>query len=452
MRKRVLVVSAAVLVLLLVAGISWRVFDLGYYRAGPDFTFSVSQVEGAAVDRGYGPRGIVEAEYVGEGTDTSFGFRRLGTEYRFEVLDTGESLTIGMPSDVADDIKLASGTAYLILYEIILSEPSFYSLVIWCGDDLVFAGITDVHVDRYFVLDGRLVPVKVEQTRLLTWHYAGRDQCWDRITNTEIAFSIEGESVCLHQGQSAKLGDYQINLTVAREVQYSNQWPGCSMSGVSYIISRDSEAALPSTSSRTRAIVPFPDSALAYAVREAVEASDEETGKTMLSVLRGLDASARGTTDLTGLEKCTVLQGINLAGNPIEDISPLLSLLHLSFLRLDNTRIRDISPLVALAGLRDIYLTGNELTEISALARLTALRTIDLRGNQITDISALVDLPDLRLLDLRGNPLNDESVNSVIPQLEERGVDVRWYGDALGGDPIPPVSPLALGGEGGRRS
>lgn len=427
MRKRVLIACAVVLVLLLVAGICWRVFDLGYYRAGPDFVCRVSQVEGATADGRPGSSGIVKAEYVGEGAGTSFGFRRPGTEYRFEVLDTGQPLTIGMPSDVGDGISLVSGTEYLIRYEIILSEPSFYSLVIWRGDDLVFAGITDVHVDRYYVLDGWLVPVKVEQTRLLTWHYAGGEQCWDRITNTEIAFSTQGESIALHQGQSAKLGDYQINLTVAREVQYNNQWPGCGMSGVSYTITRDSQAALPSTQSRAMAAVHFPDSALADAIREAIGTSEEEVSRTTLFMLRGLDASYRSITDLAGLEECTALQGINLAGNPIEDVSPLLGLPHLDSLRLDNTRIRDVSLLAALVGLRDIYLAGNELTDISALASLTALRTIDLSGNQITDISPLVDLPDLRLVDLRGNPLNDESVNSVMPRLEERGVDVRWY-------------------------
>ena len=52
-----------------------------------------------------------------------------------------------------------------------------------------------------------------------------------------------------------------------------------------------------------------------------------------------------------------------------------------------------------------------------------------LKVNNISDISPLVENSGLSMgdtIDLRGNPLSTESVNVYIPQLEARGVEVKF--------------------------
>ncbi len=56
---------------------------------------------------------------------------------------------------------------------------------------------------------------------------------------------------------------------------------------------------------------------------------------------------------------------------------------------------------------------------------ITNLTELQLWRNQISDISPLVSLTNLTVLNIGENPLDTESVEVHIPQLEERGVEVR---------------------------
>ncbi|MCE2432931.1 MAG: leucine-rich repeat domain-containing protein [Candidatus Latescibacteria bacterium] len=81
----------------------------------------------------------------------------------------------------------------------------------------------------------------------------------------------------------------------------------------------------------------------------------------------------------------TNLTRLELNENLISDISPLSGLTNLERLRLDTNTISDLAPLVANMGL------GNE-----------------------------------DRVDLRGNPLSTTSLNTHIPALQGRGVDVQF--------------------------
>jgi len=89
---------------------------------------------------------------------------------------------------------------------------------------------------------------------------------------------------------------------------------------------------------------------------------------------------------------------------------------------LDNNDITDISPLSGLISIGEVgdddpWLDEREGIKIS----------LDLRYNQITDIEPLVEnegLSEGDWVDLRGNQLSSYSLNTYIPQLEGRGVNV----------------------------
>ena len=218
--------------------------------------------------------------------------------------------------------------------------------------------------------------------------------------------------------------------------------------------------------------VAFPDANLEAAIRDAI---DKTEGLIFTSDLDGLTSlKTKGITDLTGLEHCTYLTELRLGSNEISDISflssltsltslelpmnqisgisplssltsliwldlgvhnqisdisPLANLVSLTWLSLWVTRINDISPLEKLVGLSGLELGHTQISDISPLANLTSLTWLRLEDNQIGDISPLLDNEGLSEGDavlLSGNPLNTDSINTYIPQLEARGVDVSY--------------------------
>ena len=104
-----------------------------------------------------------------------------------------------------------------------------------------------------------------------------------------------------------------------------------------------------------------------------------------MATLHDFRAGNSNISDLTGLEYATNLEGLGLSNNSISDISPLSSLSNLEGLWLSNNSISDLSPLVANVGLGE--------------------------GDTVR---------------VEGNPLSAESINTHIPTLQARGVEVQF--------------------------
>ena len=132
-------------------------------------------------------------------------------------------------------------------------------------------------------------------------------------------------------------------------------------------------------------VVNTPDPNLEAAIREAIEKPIGDIYESDLLGLAKLYASGRDITDLNGLEYCTNLIQLSLRNNQISDISPLSGLASLTQLSLWDNQISDIEPLVNNLGLS--------------------------LGDSV---------------DLGGNPLSTISIDTYIPQLEARGVIVKY--------------------------
>jgi hypothetical protein len=196
--------------------------------------------------------------------------------------------------------------------------------------------------------------------------------------------------------------------------------------------------------------VNFPDPNLRAAVRAAIGKPDGPIYPADLEGLTFLDASERNIANLTGLEYCTDLRYLFLLNNQISGISPLAGLTGLERLFLGSNQISDISALLNLSNLIELGLWENQISNIAPLANLTNLTGLWLGGNQIANISPLANLTNLSVLylwsnqisdiqplvqntglgsgdyvDLRWNPLSSESINTYIPQLTARGVNVQ---------------------------
>jgi Leucine-rich repeat (LRR) protein len=132
---------------------------------------------------------------------------------------------------------------------------------------------------------------------------------------------------------------------------------------------------------------------------------------------------------ISSLANLTSLTQLRLYDNQISEVSALTDLTSLTELSLYNNQVSDISALANLTSLTLLYLHDNQISDISPLANLTSLTELTLHDNQISDVSALVDNPGLGegdLVSLSNNPLSSDSINIYIPQLEARGVGVRY--------------------------
>ncbi len=151
-------------------------------------------------------------------------------------------------------------------------------------------------------------------------------------------------------------------------------------------------------------------------------------------------------SDISALSTLKNLTSLTLSGNNISDISALSELTSLTHLQLGSNNISDISALSELTSLTSLSLHSNNISDISALSALTSLNTLQLYNNNISDISPLLALNltgterDSTGLYLGINPLSYTSINTHIPALQAKGVEVQY-------DPRTPTKLLKISGD-----
>ncbi len=152
-----------------------------------------------------------------------------------------------------------------------------------------------------------------------------------------------------------------------------------------------------------------------------------------LTQLTRLNLSRTSISDISALSGLTQLSGLDLYNNAISDISALAGLTQLTWLYLHNTAISGISALAGLTQLNELYLGWNAISDISALAGLTRLNTLYLYNTAISDISALAGLTELNTLNLGNTAISDISALAGLTELNTLN---------LGTNAISDVSPL----------
>ena len=128
---------------------------------------------------------------------------------------------------------------------------------------------------------------------------------------------------------------------------------------------------------------------------------------------------------LSGL---TNLTGLGIDGNSISDISPLSGLTNLRWLGLSDNSISDISVLAGLTSLEHLRLSNNRISNLAPLVSNTGLGS----GNNVFGSGDYVDVSR--------NPLSATSLNTHIPILQSRGVEVSFH-SLLINDPTPVTIP-----------
>ena len=153
---------------------------------------------------------------------------------------------------------------------------------------------------------------------------------------------------------------------------------------------------------------------------------------TPLSELRSLRTLVLGRndiTDVTPLAGLNDLEYLNFSLNAVFDLSAVNGLRSLKGLNAYTNYISDITPLESLDTLTDLNLQRNGISDIKVLSGLSMLSNLNLKENHIIDVDPLIENESLgvgAVVDLRYNPLSLNALETGIPLLQEKGVDVRF--------------------------
>ncbi|MYB55787.1 MAG: hypothetical protein F4X51_05290 [Gemmatimonadetes bacterium] len=148
-----------------------------------------------------------------------------------------------------------------------------------------------------------------------------------------------------------------------------------------------------------------------------------------LNNLRELHLFVNNISDVGALSGLTSLEVLDLSSNSISDVSALSNLNNLELLALVSNGISDVTPLSNLNNLRGLDLSFNNISDVTPLSNLNSLEALYLDNNSISDLAPLVANTGLGsgdVVDVRNNPLSATSINTHIPALQDRGVDVRF--------------------------
>ena len=143
-----------------------------------------------------------------------------------------------------------------------------------------------------------------------------------------------------------------------------------------------------------------------------------------------------GISNLSTIARLRNIKYLSLNDNAITNIAALAGLTGLIELSLDNNAITNIAALAGLRNLTHLSLNNNAITNIAAVAGLTELKALHLINNGISDLSPLLALSLIGTkwnrtgLDIRWNPLSYASINTHIPAMRAKWIQVVYEGNA----------------------
>jgi hypothetical protein len=210
-----------------------------YYPELSEFTVSVTDDPNSTVAiTSYPFPSPFKGTYVNQQFVTDMRASIEKTAYIFKT-DSNANAYLLITKGIADSISLVLGETYQITYDILRGWPFGYQLIITKADELVFSGISTGKSSNPS-LNG-LIPITVTQSKVLTDNYVfgSDDSFWLKKTNTEITFTLNENSIALHQGQSATLGEYNITLLIARKIDYEPNVYDAGQNSLSYIIAKN---------------------------------------------------------------------------------------------------------------------------------------------------------------------------------------------------------------------
>ncbi len=166
----------------------------------------------------------------------------------------------------------------------------------------------------------------------------------------------------------------------------------------------------------------------------------------LLPYLKKLTIHGQTLDSLTNLSSLSKLEALDLTSCrfPAEDLSILATLPSLTSLTLNDCALSTIEGLAGAPGLSMLDLSNNTIRNLEALAPMTSLRQIILQHNAVTDLSALKGLTELEKLDVSFNSVSSFSPLSSCVKLNWLGADNNQIADLTGVAAMPLLEYLSV--------
>ena len=176
-----------------------------------------------------------------------------------------------------------------------------------------------------------------------------------------------------------------------------------------------------------------------------------------LTSLTYLGLSHNAVSDVAPLASLANLRSLSLNHNTVSDIAPLAGLTNLTYLGVSHNLISNIAPLAGLTFLTYLNLNHNLISDVSHLSVLTELTTLEIRENSIANVAPFAGLTQLTSLGLSQNliwdiapvegltgltelALADNSISDLLPLVFNRGLESDDVINVIGN----PLSHLSI--------
>lgn len=183
----------------------------------------------AAGDRcGAEPIGSVKAFFAGENasrdvvaTVASIAPLEGLAGFRYDMRD-GARLTWMAKEPMAN---VVAGGTYRFVVDYRGGWPDASSILVFEGDRLIFAGVTDRETD---------IPGLTISTGEATCPSRGRTKCHESLVNVPVI--VGGTS--LYHGESATVGEFEVRVLTSQKVKYTSRCADAGVAGLSFTVTR----------------------------------------------------------------------------------------------------------------------------------------------------------------------------------------------------------------------
>lgn len=199
-----------------------HVKNLGYFNEAENFSFNFTGIDypGNMDEKTYLR---FDAKYSGQNSLDSSSF--FDTSLNFRQVQTDAPISILVTSKYASFIKLTPNHEYQITIQRIGFMNYDSDLMITENGQMIFLGVSGGY-PAAGKTPFESSPIQITNRETLINHYKlNPTDCVAKYTNTKLRFEANGEAVELHQGESGKLGNYEINLLIARDIQFPDPNP-----------------------------------------------------------------------------------------------------------------------------------------------------------------------------------------------------------------------------------
>jgi hypothetical protein len=155
----------------------------------------------------------------------------ISSGYRYDFRDGTPLTWIGQEA-----LPIATGHSYRFVVDYRPGAPDATSILIFDGETLLFAAVTDQRIRRD-------IPGFELSVGAAACGSRGSTRCHDALVNLPLLITHAGESQTIHHGQTAQLGDYEVRALTVQRVAYNSRCADAGLSAISIIIRKTGRRA-----------------------------------------------------------------------------------------------------------------------------------------------------------------------------------------------------------------